>query len=89
MKYLCLSPDCLNEIHPCDDGFICNMCKIKLLKTTNNDINRKLPVEIRNMIYSYISKNKVTEKCLKCKKSICIHCSQYYMPWCCICQNFF
>lgn len=87
MKYLCQSSDCLNEVHPCIDGFVCNICKIKLFKTTNNDLNRKLPVEIRDMIYIYVTKNKDAIKCLRCKKTICTDCSQYYMPWCCICHE--
>lgn len=91
MKYLCQSSECLNEIHPCIDGFFCNICKVNLLKSTMNDINSNLPIEICDIIYYYANtNNKIKQKkCIRCKKYICIECSKFYMPWCCICYDTF
>lgn len=85
MKYLCQSRDCFNEIHPCVHGHVCDLCKVKLLKTTHNNINRNLPIEICDIIYSYVDNKKKIRKCIECKKHICTFCSKYFMPWCCGC----
>jgi hypothetical protein len=84
MKYLCMSSNCSNEIHPCIDCIECSSCKILLLKTSINDLNINLPIELVDKIFDYIIKTPF-KKCPKCSKFICTKCSKYYMPWCCLC----